>query len=146
MFLFGVNFTLYYMIQRNIKPVLRDEELRFYCGVVVTAIVLITLNITGTVYQSIGESIRYASFQVSSIITTTGFGTADFNLWPTFSQIILVLLMLIGACAGSTGGGLKCSNHLPSNHQAGDCKIHHPRAIQTVKINGHKVDEETHPV
>jgi trk system potassium uptake protein TrkH len=146
MFLFGVSFTLYYMIlKRNIKPVLRDEELRFYCGVVVTAIVLITLNITGTVYQSIGESIRYASFQVSSVITTTGFGTADFNLWPTFSQIILVLLMLIGACAGSTGGGLKCIRIilLIKIIKREIAKLNHPRAIQTVKINGHKVDEET---
>ncbi|HHU48304.1 MAG: TrkH family potassium uptake protein [Caldicoprobacterales bacterium] len=146
MFLFGVNFTLYYMVfKRNIKSVLRDEELRFYFGVVITAIVLIVLNINGTVYQSIGESIRYAAFQVSSIITTTGYATADFNIWPAFSQVILVLLMFIGACAGSTGGGLKCIRVilLFKIIKREIAKLNHPKAVQTVKINGRIVDEET---
>ena len=124
---------------------MRDEELRFYFGVVITAIVLIVLNINGTVYQSIGESIRYAAFQVSSIITTTGYATADFNIWPAFSQVILVLLMFIGACAGSTGGGLKCIRVilLFKIIKREIAKLNHPKAVQTVKINGRIVDEET---
>jgi len=146
MFLFGVSFTLYYMIlKRDIKSVLRDEELRFYVGVVAAAIVLIVLSINGTVYRSLGESVRYASFQVSSIITTTGFATADFNVWPTFSQIILILLMFLGACAGSTGGGIKCIRVilLLKIIKREIAKLNHPRAVQTVRINGRRVEEET---
>lgn len=146
MFLCGVNFTLYYMFsKRNFKSVLRDEELRFYFGIVFTAIVLIILNTHGTVYRTIGESIRYAAFQVSSIITTTGYATADFNIWPAFSRVILVLLMFIGASAGSTGGGLKCIRILLLARiiKREIAKINHPNAVQTVKINGRIVDEET---
>jgi trk system potassium uptake protein TrkH len=145
MLLFGVNFTLYYMgFKRNIKSALRDEELRFYFGTVVAAIILIVLNINGTVYHSIGESIRYSAFQVGSIITTTGYTTADFNLWPAFSQGILLLLMFIGASAGSTGGGLKCIRVilLFKIIKREITKINHPRAVQTVKINGRVVDEQ----
>lgn len=146
MLLFGVNFTLYYMaFKRNIKSILKDEEFRFYFGVVVTAIILIVLNINGAVYHSIGESIRYAAFQVGSIITTTGYATADFNLWPVFSQVVLILLMFIGASAGSTGGGLKCIRIILLGKiiKREITKINHPRAVQTVKINGRVVDEET---
>lgn len=146
MFLCGVNFTLYYLLsKRNLKTVLRDEELRFYFGIVFIAIVLIVLNTSGTVYCTIGESIRYAAFQVSSIITTTGYATADFNIWPVFSQLILVLLMFIGASAGSTGGGLKCIRILllAKIIKREIAKINHPSAVQTVKINGRIVDEET---
>lgn len=145
MLLFGVNFTLYYTVLKgSIKSVLRNEELRFYFGTVVTAIVLIAFNINGTVYHSAGEAIRYSSFQVSSIITTTGYATADFNLWPGFSQMILLLLMFIGASAGSTAGGLKCLRVLLLFKiiKREITKINHPRAIQTVKINGRVVDEE----
>jgi trk system potassium uptake protein TrkH len=146
MFLFGVSFTLYYLIlKKNIKPVLRDEELHFYFGIVIAAIVLIVLNITGTVYRSVGESVRYASFQVSSVITTTGFATADFNLWPTFSKVILVGLMFVGASAGSTGGGIKCIRIilLAKIIRREIAKLNHPKAVQTVKINGRRVDEDT---
>lgn len=145
MLLFGINFTLYYMsFKGGIKAVLRDEELRFYFGVVAISIILITININGTVYNSIGEAIRYASFQVSSIITTTGFITADFNLWPVFSQIILLLLMFIGASTGSTGGGIKCLRIilLFKIIKREITRINHPRVVQSVKINGHVVDEE----
>lgn len=146
MLLFGVNFTLYYMtFKRNIKAVLKDEELRFYFGVVAVSIILIVLDIHKTVYPSIAESIRYAAFQVSSIITTTGYMTADFNLWPVFSQAILVLLMFIGASASSTGGGLKCIRILLLFKiiKREITRINHPRAVQTVKINGRIVEEET---
>jgi len=147
LFLFGVNFTLYYylFLKRDFKSVLRDEELRFYFGVVVGAIVLIALNIKGTVYQTIGEAIRYASFQVTSIISTAGFATADFNLWPSFSKIILVLLMLTGSCAGSTAGGIKCVRIvlLLKIIRREITRLIHPNAVQPVKLNGRRVDEET---
>ena len=147
LFLFGVNFTLYYylFLKRDFKSVLRDEELRFYFGVVIGAIVLIALNIKGTVYQTIGEAIRYASFQVTSIISTAGFATADFNLWPSFSKIILVLLMLTGSCAGSTAGGIKCVRIvlLLKIIRREITRLIHPNAVQPVKLNGRRVDEET---
>ncbi len=96
MLLFGVNFTLYYAgFKGNLKAALRDEELRFYVGAVVAAIALITWNIHGKVFHSLGEAVRYSAFQVSSIITTTGYATADFNLWPEFSKCILLWLMFL---------------------------------------------------
>ena len=96
---------------------------------------MITINIYGEVYHSIGEALRYSSFQVTSIITTTGFATADLNFWPTFSKCILVLLMFIGASAGSTGGGIKCIRILLLIKIAGRevAKIIHPRSVYTVK-------------
>jgi trk system potassium uptake protein TrkH len=145
MMLFGVNFTLYYtMLKGNIRSVLRDEELRFYLGTITASIVLIALNTGGTVFRSAGEAIRHASFQVSSVITTTGYSTADFSLWPVFSQYLLVLLMFIGASAGSTGGGIKCIRVvlLFKIIKREIVKIIHPRSVQTVKINGKAVNEE----
>lgn len=145
MFLFGVNFTLHYaLLKGNIKSILRDEELRFYFGIVIVSIALIALNTYGTVFKSVGEAIRYSSFQVSSVITTTGFATTDFTLWPVFSQCILVLLMLIGASAGSTGGGMKCIRILMLFKiiKREIIRIIHPRSVQTVKTNGRVVDEE----
>ena len=112
MLLFGVNFGCYYLLLlKQVKDVLRDEELRLYLGVVVGSIVLISLNIRG-LYGTFGESLRHAAFQVSSIITTTGFATTDFDLWPCLSKSILLVLMFLGACAGSTGGGFKCARFL----------------------------------
>lgn len=146
MLLFGVNFNLYYVfLKKDIKYVLKDNELRFYFGAVAAATVFITINITGRVYPSVGESLRYSFFQVGSVITTTGFVTADFNLWPAFSQAILILLMFVGACAGSTGGGIKCIRVLLLFKiiKREITKIIHPRAVQTVKINGRIVEEET---
>lgn len=144
MFLFGVNFTLYYMaLKGKLKSALLDEELRFYFITVVAAILLICLNVYGTVYQSAGEALRYSAFQVSSLITTTGFVTADFNLWPVFSRLILMLIMFIGASAGSTGGGIKCIRILLLFKviKREITRINHPRVVQTVKINGRVVDE-----
>ena len=103
MFLFGVNFTLYYTaFKGGLKSALRDEELRVYFFTVVGAAALIAINVYSQVYGSVGESVQHAAFQVSSLITTTGFATADFNLWPVLSQLILLLIMFIGASAGST--------------------------------------------
>ena len=145
MLLFGVNFSLYYAVLKgSIKSVLRDEELRLYLGTVMAVSILIVLNTYGTVYSSVGEAVRYTSFQVSSVITTTGFATADFTLWPVFSQALLVLLMLMGASAGSTAGGIKCIRIvvLVKIIRREVNKIIHPRSVQTVKINGRVVDEE----
>ncbi len=112
MILFGVNFNLYYLILlgKGLEA-LKSEELRWYLGVVVFSAVSIALNL-GRAYGSFFHNLRYSFFQVASIISTTGYGTADFNLWPTYSKWLLVLLMFAGACAGSTGGGLKFSRIL----------------------------------
>ncbi len=109
MLAFGVNFNLYYMILvRQVKKALRDEELRWYLLTVLAAVVLICINIYKR-YDSASQLICDAFFTVSSVITTTGYATADFGSWPVLSQTVLLLLMFFGACAGSTGGGLKIS-------------------------------------
>lgn len=146
MLMFGVNLSLYYQaIKGNPKAFLHNEEFLFYMGTVVISTVLIMCNTVGTVYQNFGEALRHASFQVSSIITTTGYATADFNLWPTFSKVILIILMFVGACAGSTGGAMKCIRILLLFRIAKRevVKIIHPRSIYSVKIGGKVVDEET---
>jgi len=107
--MFGVNFNIYYfLLTKNFISVWKSEELRWYLIIIAAATGLIAYN-TFSLYDSLSTSIRHAFFQVTSIITTTGFSTVDFNIWPTFSKGILVLLMFIGACASSTGGGLKVS-------------------------------------
>ena len=144
MALFGVNFSCYYLLMLgNFKSVFKDEELRLYVGIMLGSILLITLNLRG-LYTTIGETIRHAAFQVSSIMTTTGFATTDFGQWPAFSQSLLLLLMVIGACAGSTGGGLKCARALllfkilrRNIHQV----LHH-RRVQSIRINGQVMDEK----
>ena len=144
MFLFGINFTLYFLLLKgNLKNVLKDEELRFYVIIVLTAIALITFNTYGRLYQTVGEALRYSSFQVSSIITTTGFSTFDFNQWPLFSQIVIVILMLMGAMAGSTGGGLKCVRALVlfKSIRREIVKSIHPRAVNAITLNGKKAEE-----
>ncbi len=145
MFLFGINFTLYYQsLKGNLRSVLRDDEFRFYLGTVLASIVLITLDLYGQAFETVGESLRHASFQVSTIITTTGYSTTDFNLWPMFSKSILVLLMFIGASAGSTGGGIKCIRIvvLLKIIRREISKVIHPRSVYSVKIGGKAVDEE----
>ena len=112
MFLFGVNFSLYYMLLlRKFKAVFKNEELRLYFGIAASSIILIAINIS-RMYNTIYESVHHAAFQVVSIMTTTGYGTVDFEQWPAFSKAILLSLMFIGASAGSTGGGLKVSRVL----------------------------------
>jgi len=109
MILFGVNFNVYYfLLTGNVLKLLKSEEVRWYFGIIAAAVAVITVNIVH-MYDSVGSALRYAFFQVSSIITTTGYATADYELWPTLSKTVLVLLMFVGACAGSTGGGLKVS-------------------------------------
>lgn len=143
MLLFGVNFTCYYMLLiRQIKSVLRDEELRLYIGIVLASIALIVWNLRG-VYETMEETIRYAAFQVSSIVTTTGFATADFDRWPAFSKAILFSLMLMGASAGSTGGGFKVGRLLliiKSIHR-NIRQVMNPKKVQVVKMNHMPVGE-----
>lgn len=112
MFLFGVNFNMYYFIlMKNIKAVFKDEELRFYFATVAVCTLIILLNVYH-LYDNILQAFRYVFFQVSSVITTTGFVTADFTKWPMLSQVILLLLMMTGCCGGSTGGGFKLARVL----------------------------------
>ncbi len=144
MLLFGVNFSCYYLLLlRQFKAVFRDEELRLYFGLMLGAVALITVNLIG-IYESVGETIRHAFFQVSSIMTTTGFATTDFDLWPAFSKAILMLLMMVGACAGSTGGGLKCIRALLllKNLRRNLSQIIRPRRVRIVRVNGKTMDEK----
>lgn len=147
MILAGVNFNLYYLVlQKNFSEVLHDFELRGYLLFLAAAIGLITWNLCATdTYSSVGQSLRYASFQVSSIITTTGYATADFDLWPTFSRIVLFLLMFIGGCSSSTGGGVKVIRILVLFKliQRGLHKRLHPRAVIPVKIQGKALSSKT---
>lgn len=142
--LFGVNFSLYYrLIKGDVKSFLKDEEFRFYMGIILASITLITVDLYKNGLFTLGQSLRHSSFQVGTIITTTGFSTTDFNLWPTFSKTILIMLMLTGASAGSTGGGIKCLRILLLLKTARReiAKIIHPRAVHTVKTN-RKVNNE----
>ncbi|MCI8940494.1 MAG: TrkH family potassium uptake protein [Dorea sp.] len=144
MLLFGVNFSCYYLLlMRNFKNVFRDEELRMYAGVVLGSIALIVWNLKDY-YGTFGETVRHAAFQVASIMTTTGFATTDFDLWPSFSKAILLSLMVIGACAGSTGGGLKCGRALLllKSLRRNIRKVLHPQKVQIVRNNGQMVDEK----
>ena len=143
MLLFGVNFSCYYLLtQRQIKNVLKDEELRLYVLIVLGSIGLVVWNL-GDFYPTLEETVRHAAFQVSSIITTTGFATTDFDLWPSFSKTILLCLMVIGACAGSTGGGLKVARVLLlfKSLKRNIAQMLHPRKVQVIRNNGSVVSE-----
>ena len=138
MLLFGVNFNLYYfLLIKRFRDVFRSEELRAYLLIVGAAVAAIAADIVH-IYGTVGRSLRYAFFQVASIITTTGFATADFNAWPEFSRAILVILMFIGACAGSTGGGVKVARVvILCKTSLGDMrKMLHPNAVTTVRFEG----------
>ncbi len=145
MVLFGVNFNLYYLLLiRRGKSVLKSAELWTYLGVIACATGAIAANIA-PLCATAGQATRHAAFQVASVISTTGFSTTDFNLWPGFSKTILLLLMFCGACAGSTAGGLKVSRlvllvRMLRRHLQ---KMTHPRAVGTVKLEGKVVGEET---
>ena len=144
MALFGINFSCFYLLLlRQIKGVLKDEELRLYIGLIVLSVLLIVCNIYGR-YTTLEETFRHAFFQVSSIITTTGFSSVDFDQWPAFSKGILMVLMIIGACAGSTGGGLKCSRLLLLFKvlRRNIRTLMHPQRVQAIRINDRVVDEQ----
>ena len=144
MFLFGINFSIYYLILlKEFRGAFKDEELRLYVGLAVVSVVLIVLNIR-PMYGSLEETIRHAAFQVSSIMTTTGFATTDFDLWPSFSKTILMLLMVVGASAGSTGGGFKCIRVLLLFKilRRNIRQILNPQKVMVVRNNGKAVDEK----
>ena len=144
MILFGVNFSCYYLLLiRQWKNVFRDEEVRLYFAIIFIAIALITLD-TLSLYGSPDETLRHAAFQVGSIITTTGFATTDFDLWPSFSKTILMCLMVIGACAGSTGGGMKVARllFLLKGVRRNIRQSLNPRRVAVVRNNGSVVDEK----
>lgn len=143
MILFGVNFNIYYFIVvKKFKEILHNEELKVYLGIILISTAIITLNILG-MYSNIWEALRYSSFSVATVISTTGFGTADFNLWPTLSKMVLCLLMIIGACAGSTAGGLKVSRFmiLVKSIKREIIKIANPREITRIRIDGKSVED-----
>ena len=144
MILFGINFNAYFLlITRKFAQAFKMEEVRYYLGIIAIAVLIITCNIYH-MYGSVSESLQQAAFQVGSIITTTGYATTDFNLWPEISRTILVMLMFIGACAGSTGGGIKVSRILIL------CKtirkeLHiflHPNAVKKIKMDGKVIPHE----
>ena len=144
MLIFGVNFSCYYLILlRRIRAVFKDEELRLYIGFIVGSIALIAVNIRG-LYGTLGETVRHAAFQVASIISTTGFATADFDLWPAFSKAILLLLMVTGACAGSTAGGMKMARILLlfKGLRRNLSKILHPQRVEAIRVNDKVIDEK----
>jgi len=145
MLMFGVNFSLYFLILcGKIRDVLKNTELRFYLTLLVVFVILITWNIYG-IYGNLGDSLRNALFSVSTLISTTGFGLADFDRWPTFSKTILVLLMFTGACAGSTAGGLKLSRiyMMLQSVRRELRRIVHPNSVSIVRMDGRAIGERT---
>ncbi len=144
MLLFGIDFTFYYLLlTKKLKTALKMEEVKKYLLIVFIAIVLICLNCTG-LYSSLFENVKHTAFQVISIITTTGYSTVDFNLWPQFSKTILVILMFVGACAGSTGGGIKVSRIviLVKNVFKEIKFAAHPKSTHKISFNQKSVDSQ----
>ena len=143
--LFSINFAMYFLLMtRKFKEIFKSDELRFFLAIVAIATFIVTININH-IYPDLKEAFRYAFFQVCSIISTTGFATADWLYWPQICQMIFILLMFCGACAGSTGGGMKCSRILVV-FRVIRREIHHiihPRAVQVVKLDGKVVEEKT---
>ena len=145
MLLFGVNFSVYHLVLlRKFREAFSMEEVRVYLVIVAAATGAIAWNILSFA-GGIGNALRQAFFQVSSIITTSGFATVDFEFWPEFSKHMLLLLMVVGACAGSTGGGMKVSRVLilVKSFVAEIRQIINPKAIVTVRVNGKPVDKKT---
>lgn len=145
MLVFGVNFNLYYLLLlRKFKPVFKSTELWFYIGTVALSTVIITINVM-PLFDGVADALRHSAFQVSSIITTTGFSTTDFNNWPTLSKSILFLLMFMGGCAGSTAGGFKVSRVLIllKTVKRELKKLLHPRSVSALTLEGKRLDENT---
>jgi len=141
----GINYTAYfYIFSYKFKEAFRIEEVRWYFMIFFSAVAIITFNIRG-LYDTIGESLRHAAFQVASIITTAGFATADFDLWPELSKTILVIIMIIGSCSGSTAGGMKISRVLMliKTIKKELSLIMHPREVRKIRMDGHVVEHQT---
>ena len=145
MILFGVNFNAYFLLlMRKFRRAAASEEVRGYFAIIAAAVAVITANIY-SIYNSFGEALRQAAFQVGSIITTTGFSSCDFDQWPTLSKEILVVLMFVGACAGSTGGGIKVSRFLILGKTLGKelKQALHPQVVAPVRMDGKLLNHET---
>ena len=145
MVIFGVNFNVYHLILcGHVLKALKSEELRWYLGIIAASVAVIAVNIY-SLYGTVSEAVRHSFFQVASIISTTGFATTDFNLWPPLSKTILVLLMFVGSCAGSTGGGIKVGRiiMLVKNGIREIRYIIHPHSVISVQYEGKKADHET---
>lgn len=141
----GINFSLHYrFLKGDYRAFWRDSEFRFFIGIVAVFFLTITVSIFGTVYDSLGEATRFSAFQVVSIITTTGYVTADYEMWPSLAQNILLFCMFLGASAGSTGGGMKCMRiMLLLKHSYKQMfSLIHPRAVVQVKLGGRPVPDE----
>lgn len=146
MLLFGINFNLYCLILlKRFKSAIKSSELWCYIGIVaisMTAIAINIVNVLGNTYGTLSDTVRHSTFQVASIITTTGYSTVDFNLWPEFSKMILVVLMFIGGCAGSTAGGLKVSRVMMMFKGVKRDLRHmiHPRSVNSARFEGKTLD------
>jgi trk system potassium uptake protein TrkH len=145
MFLAGVNFSLHYLgLRGRFMDYVRNEEFRFYLALVVSGTALVVLFNAWGVYPSFWDNLRYSAFQIVSIITTTGFGTADYELWPVICQYLLVIAMFVGGCAGSTGGGIKVARMLllAKHAHVQLYRLIHPRAVKLVKLGDRPVEKE----
>jgi len=145
MILSGINYTAYfYILTGKIKELFKIEEVRWYLAIIFGSVAVITWNVR-SLYPTFSETLRHAFFQVGSIITTTGYATTDFDLWPALSKTLLVTLMFIGACAGSTSGGIKVSRILIllKTIRKELSLIIHPRQVKKIRMDGHPVDHET---
>jgi trk system potassium uptake protein TrkH len=146
MFLFGVNFTLYFLlIKGDYKSIFKNEEFRLYCIYVFLGVLAVVINVMPKFNYNFGEALRHSAFTVSTLVTTTGYATKDFNLWPMFSKSVLLTLMFFGACAGSTAGGIKSirvlvlfkSLYYEIKHTI------HPKSVQKIKVDGKSIDDDT---
>ena len=148
MLLFGINFSCYYLLLlRKLKSVFKDEELRLYLGIVAVSTVLIVVNLANSVdfgNMPLPDTIRQTAFHVASVITTTGYSVSDYNLWPSLSKTVIVILMCIGASAGSTGGGLKCARVLLlfKSLRRNLSQILRPQKVKVIRVNDKVVDEK----
>lgn len=145
MALFGINFSAYFLLlMRKFKRFFTHEETRVYLAIMLISMLAIAINLTGTVYDNFAESLRYSSFSVSSVMTTTGYATADFSQWPTLSRYALLVLMFIGASAGSTGGGIKVSRFIImfKSLKRESLRILHPQAVKLIKLDKISLPED----
>lgn len=145
MFIFGINFNLYYLVLiKRFKAAFSSEELWTYCGIVLISVTAIAINVH-SMYESVSDTIRHSAFQVMTVVSTSGFATTDFDLWPQLSKTILVILMFIGACAGSTAGGLKVSRviMLFKSVRRELKRMLHPRSVSAVRFEGKPLDNQT---
>lgn len=145
MALFGINFSAYFLLLiRKFKRFFTHEETRVYLAIMLISMLAIAINLTGTVYDNFAESLRYSSFSVSSVMTTTGYATTDFSQWPTLSRYVLLLLMFIGASAGSTGGGIKVSRFIImfKSLKRESLRILHPQAVKLIKLDKISLPED----